>query len=98
MPPPNDQNVSIAILKYLVGNPAGMDTLDGIARFWVLRQRIEEDLRDIEKAIAGLLEQQFITERVLRNNSGEVVERYYGLNSDRLDVIRKLLRDNSSVV
>lgn len=96
MPVPNDQYVAVAILKYLSGNPAGMDTLDGIARFWVLRQRIEEDLRDIEKALAGLLEQKFITERVLRNNSGEVIERYYGLNSDRVEVIRKLLRDNGS--
>lgn len=92
MPIPGEQDISVAILRYLAENPGCMDTLEGIARFWVLRQRIENDLQNVEQAMHELVEGRFVLERILRDGSGGIVERYYRLNAERLESIQKLLK------
>ena len=95
MPIPGEHDISVAILRYLAENPGGMDTLEGIARFWVLRQRIENDLHNVQRAIEGLVEEQFVLERILHDGSGGIVERYYRLNTERLESIQKLLKTDN---
>jgi hypothetical protein len=92
----DDPDLAREILKYLAGNPEGMDTLEGIARFWVLRRKIEENVDEVKRAIVKMIEEQYLNERVLRNESGEVVERYYHLNTSRLPEIETLLKKKTS--
>jgi hypothetical protein len=87
----DDRELAVAILKYLTGNPEGMDTLQGIARFWILRQEIETRVEEVESVVSKLLQQGYLTEREIRTASGDLVERYFQLNRSRLAEITKLL-------
>lgn len=49
-----------AILAYLDEHPRAMDTLEGIAEWWVMRQRIRTDL-----ALLQTLLDRLVTEGVL---------------------------------
>ena len=51
-----------AVVQYLDENPEAMDTLDGIAEWWVMRQRIRTCVDTIARVVSqlvdeGLLEQ-----------------------------------------
>ena len=79
------------ILRHLVENPEAMDTLEGIARFWILRQRVEKNLEDVEAVVLKLLKEGYLMDRPMRDASGHIVQRYFQLNSTRLPDIRALL-------
>lgn len=51
-----------AIRLYLAEHPEAMDTTEGIAEWWLMRQRIRVDLEALERALSrmtgeGVLEQ-----------------------------------------
>lgn len=51
-----------AIRLYLAEHPAAMDTTEGIAEWWLMRQRIRVDLETLERVLSrltgeGVLEQ-----------------------------------------
>lgn len=73
-----------------------MDTLEGIARFWVLRKEIQARISDVESAISTLLEQGFLKELNLGENSGEHSRHYYQLNPNKLEVIKRLIEHTDS--
>jgi len=49
-------HVARAVVEYLRKHPNAMDSFEGIARFWILRQRIEAELEVLEKAVTALVE------------------------------------------
>ena len=64
MPPANESESDLrrAVVEYLEENPEAMDTLEGIAEWWVMRQRIRTSVSTIERVVRrlvdeGLLEQ-----------------------------------------
>jgi len=71
------------ILSYLLKNPDAGDTLEGIARFWTARQRIDLMVRDVQDAVAELVAQGFVKEQLLRGQDGSSTQRYYQLNPAR---------------
>ena len=75
------------ILSYLLKNPDAGDTLEGIARFWTARQRIDLMLRDVQDAGAELVAQGFLKEQLLRGQDGSSTQRYYKLNPARRNEI-----------
>ncbi len=54
-PPPTDDRVRALVLGYLDDHPTAMDTLDGIAEWWILRQQIEIEVRRVSRVLAGLV-------------------------------------------
>lgn len=53
------------IAAYLRGREQVADTLEGIARWWIMRQRLQEGQRKVAKAMEYLCEQGVVTTRKL---------------------------------
>jgi hypothetical protein len=45
-----------AILGYLREHPAAMDSLEGIAEWWVMRRVVRIEVEAVERALEGLVE------------------------------------------
>jgi hypothetical protein len=80
------------ILSYLLKNPDAGDTLEGIARFWTARQRIDLMLGDVQEALGGLVAEGVLKERLLRAPDGRNAQRYYQLDPARKNEIEASLR------
>ncbi|CAB1080685.1 hypothetical protein D1AOALGA4SA_8364 [Olavius algarvensis Delta 1 endosymbiont] len=50
----------IDILAYLADHPDADDTIEGIAQWWLLEQRIRQQIPVVEKALAVLVEKGFV--------------------------------------
>jgi hypothetical protein len=46
-----DQELAEAILVYLADHPAAMDTVEGIAEWWLLRQRVRVVVERVERVL-----------------------------------------------
>ena len=58
----NEADLYDAILSYLSENRDAMDTLDGIAEWWVLRQQIDIEVRRVARALDALVSEGLIEE------------------------------------
>ncbi len=54
--------ISQEILQYLRKHPDASDTLEGIAEWWLLSQRITHTLKRVRTAVLELLEEGWIIE------------------------------------
>ncbi len=52
------------ILQYLEEHTNAMDTLEGIAKWWIPRQRLDESLQTVDKALDYLVERKVICRRI----------------------------------
>ena len=43
------------ILDYLAENPGAQDTLRGVVEWWLLKQKIEQTMADVEAALRNLV-------------------------------------------
>ena len=55
------------ILTYLADHPEADDTIEGISQWWLLEQRIRQQIPVIEKALAELVHKEFVLEQSGRN-------------------------------
>lgn len=62
-----------AISQYLAQRPNAADTLSGLAKWWVLRQRLFDAEEDVKRATEYLVDQGILEKRTLAN--GEVLYR-----------------------
>ena len=51
-----DDDVAAAILGYLEEHPHGMDTLEGIAEWWIARQRVRVQVATVARVLERLTE------------------------------------------
>lgn len=58
------------IERYLASHPHAADSVDGILRWWLRRQRYEESKTKIQQALELLVERGAVSKRVL---AGQVV-------------------------
>lgn len=58
------------ILRYLQNHPNAVDTVEGIAKWWVWRQRITELVNRVQLALDYLVEQRSL---ITREVAGKVV-------------------------
>jgi DNA-binding MarR family transcriptional regulator len=56
------------ILAYLSDTPDAGDTLEGIAEWWLLTQRIKFEMRTVSAAVASLVAEGLIVERKGRDS------------------------------
>jgi hypothetical protein len=69
------------ILHYLLKRPDASDDLEGITRFWVMRQRIEVAAATVERALDSLVESGILIKDVRRSPSGKTQDVRYELAS-----------------
>ena len=81
------------ILRYLAKNPEGMDTLEGIARFWLTSRHVDEIVDSVQSMLATLVHDGYLKEHVVRSAAGSIMHRYYQLNADRKKEILALNDD-----
>ena len=51
-----------AVVAYLDENPDAMDTLEGIAEWWVMRQRIRTSVSTVARVVGQLVEDGLLEE------------------------------------
>lgn len=82
--------IAYAILGYLAEHPDAQDTLDGIAAWWLLRQRITQQKALVEKALGELVANGFVLK-----HTGKDSRSHYRVNKRKHGEIRALLRQIS---
>lgn len=80
--------IKIAILRYIAKRPNSQDSIEGIANWWLMREHIETNLKKIEAAVEGLVEEEILISRG-KNSSSKI----YSLNKDKMNNIMKLFDD-----
>ena len=68
------EEISEQIVKYLQKNPDSGDTLEGIARFWLKFEKIDQSVDDVRDALEMLIEKG-----VLRRNETSTGKTIYEL-------------------
>lgn len=61
------------ILEYLRNHPQARDSVEGIAEWWLLEQKIREATRDVDKALTDLVKRGLVSEQCGTST------RFYGL-------------------
>ncbi len=84
---PNEQNeLERKLLRYLVDHPEARDTLEGIAKWWLLEQEIREEKTKVQEALAGLVAKGFVVEERMEDG-----RRVFGMNEERREAITRLI-------
>lgn len=71
------------ILSFLLDNPRGQDTLEGIAEWWLMEREIRREVARVERALARL-----VADGLLAEKTGADGTVRYALNAGRMDEIR----------
>ena len=58
-----EADLARAVMRYLDEHPQAMDTVQGIAEWWVTRQQIQVEVEDLAKVLKRLVDESLI-ERV----------------------------------
>jgi hypothetical protein len=67
---PRDENeLARCILDYLRAQPQARDTLEGITKWWLMRQRVSESMGIVQRAVNRLRDRGLICERQLAGGS-----------------------------
>lgn len=80
------------VLDYLVQHPEAQDTVEGIAEWWLLEQRVTHALTEVEAAVAELVAQDLLVAR--RRSGGRTC---YSLNPAHERRIRERRRTRKSM-
>ena len=62
----DDVQLRALVLGYLDDHPTAMDTLDGIAEWWVLRQQIEIEVRRVSRVLSVMVQDGVLEEHEQR--------------------------------
>lgn len=66
---PTEKDISEEILAYLNKYPEASDTLEGIAEWWLLNQKIQSGIEKVRAAIYELLEEGWVSEIKGKNSA-----------------------------
>lgn len=80
------REVSHYILAYLYENPEAGDTFDGIVEWWLLRQRIRFETRNVSEAVTKLVSEGLIVE-----HQGPDSRIFYRVNKIKEQDVKSLL-------
>ena len=78
--------IARAILRYFVTHPTAKDTLEGVARWWLARERIDRTVDEVAQSLSILLARGLIIER-----HGNAVRPYYQVNGAKRKEITEFL-------
>ena len=80
----NEKNLARQIVAYLRDHPFSGDTLEGVSRWWVKRQRISECVSEVHQALVRLGNEGLIYER--RTPDGRTMF-FANTHADRFDAV-----------
>ncbi len=83
--PQNQKTIASLILSYLVKHPEAMDTVEGITRWWLLRERIDQSLETVTTTLEFLQQQDFVQVQEISDSH------FYKLNGIKRREILKFL-------
>lgn len=84
------EEISNAILHYLLKHPQAQDTLEGIIHWWILEERIYQRTLEISEVLKSLVEKGFLIEKKI--SSSDVL---YALNIKKKCLIETIVRKNN---
>ena len=58
----NDEEVAESILAYLAEHPQAMDSVEGIAQWWIMRQQVRVTAKTVTRVLRGLAEKGLLEE------------------------------------
>ncbi len=58
----NDDELAQAILAYLAEHPQAMDSVEGIAQWWIMRQQVRVNVMRLTQVLRQLAENGFVEE------------------------------------
>jgi Fe2+ or Zn2+ uptake regulation protein len=58
----NDEEVAQSILAYLAEHPKAMDTAEGIAQWWIMRQQVRVTATTVSRVLHQLAEKGLLEE------------------------------------
>lgn len=82
---PDIQSLAQEIARYLQEREQIADTLDGIVQWWILRQRLHEERRKVERAMAYLYRQGIISMRRLPDGRTLYIGRSFSPDNQHVD-------------
>jgi hypothetical protein len=88
---PRDEEIARAVLSYFLRNPEAADSVEGIARWRLLDEFVDYQVRATAAAIARLVELGYLLQE-----SGVGVEPLYRLNASQIEPARRALQQSSS--
>lgn len=94
---PTESDLEREILNYLLDNPEGKDTIQGIARFWILGHKIDRIVDDLQGAIGVLVERGYLNEKTIPASKGKAGEHFYELNGSRIGEIAEMVKKDRAV-
>ena len=80
--------IARAVLRYLKAHPQAKDTLEGIARWWLERERSERLFQEVESAVTLLLADDLVLETQRHG-----MPPYYQINPSRRETITKMIKE-----
>ena len=78
--------IAHAILRYLSKNPDSGDTLEGITEWWLLKERINREVSEIERALSFLVYQKLVIEKKIDKSA-----RWFQINRGEMKKIFEIL-------
>jgi hypothetical protein len=77
--------IARAIERYLAKHPNAADSLEGIHRWWLLRQRYEESAQQVQEALEQLLREGVVSKRVLSDGQVLYAGQSPNVNENRIE-------------
>ena len=74
------------ILHYLINQPQAKDNVQGIAEWWILKERVDYSIDLITRTLDQLASQELVTIKTI-----DGTRKYYQINPGKMDEIRTLL-------
>jgi hypothetical protein len=94
MPKPDIKQLSDLIVRYLLKHPEARDSMEGIAEWWLLLQRIEDEVDNVKQALDLLVAEGLVEVEGAGRGSGRKV---YRLNLKNRKALARFTDPDSEV-
>ena len=81
-----EQTIAQLLINYMQNNPEAKQTAEGIARWWILQQKFEDEIEVIERVIKCLTDEGII-EKIEFSDS----DAHYRYNPDKSEIAQAKL-------
>jgi len=92
------ESIANEILNYMELHPNSVDSIDGIAKWWLKRQRYEEALNNVQLAVGLLLAEGKMKKTIINEGrviySARILSEIEESNTDRCSVRGRSVPDN----
>ncbi len=87
----DEEAIARAVLSYFFRHPGAADSLEGVARWRLLDEFVDHQVRETAAAVSGLVETGYL---LVESHAG--VESIYRLNPERIAEVGRLLQGSGA--